>query len=254
MAQFAAAESYWSSFPETYRAEQIATIARWIAIGDSGVVIGGSGTGKSNIAGYINARGDVMAQRLPAQIESCCFLHVDVNSLPVVTSASFYRAMLQSLCLNGSELVPQLSDELLALLRKIPAGDDSLALYFSLLRAHQLLIQRAGKRVIWLIDRFEEMISQPGLDAVIVGPRDLSLNMGFKDGPTHPEVQSMIEWAVAICKKANVAAGITAGTRANAENEISRGMTMILGIAQTLVLAGSKDFLPEKSHYGKTSI
>lgn len=156
MAQFAAAESYWSSFPETYRAEQIATIARWIAIGDSGVVIGGSGTGKSNIAGYINARGDVMAQRLPAQIESCCFLHVDVNSLPVVTSANFYRAMLQSLCLNGSELVPQLSDELLALLSKIPAGDDSLALYFSLLRAHQLLIQRAGKRVIWLIDRFDE--------------------------------------------------------------------------------------------------
>ena len=43
MAQFAAAESYWSSFPETYRAEQIATIARWIAIGDSGVVIGGGG-------------------------------------------------------------------------------------------------------------------------------------------------------------------------------------------------------------------
>lgn len=97
-----------------------------------------------------------------------------------------------------------------------------------------------------LIDRFAEMISQPGLDAVIVGPRDLSLNMGFKDGPAHPEVQSMIERAVAVCKKANVAAGITAGTRANAENEVSRGITMILGIAQTLILAGSKDFLPEK--------
>lgn len=97
-----------------------------------------------------------------------------------------------------------------------------------------------------LIDRFADMISQPGLDAVIVGPRDLSLNMGFKDGPSHPEVQSMIERAVAVCNKANVAAGITAGTRANAVNEVSRGMTMILGIAQTLILAGSKDFLPEK--------
>lgn len=96
-----------------------------------------------------------------------------------------------------------------------------------------------------LINRFEEIISQPSLDAVIIGPRDLSLNMGFKDGPSHPEVQSMIERVIAICKKANVAAGITAGTRAIAEKEISRGMTMILGVAQTLILAGSKEFLPE---------
>ena len=96
-----------------------------------------------------------------------------------------------------------------------------------------------------LINRFEEIISQPGLDAVIIGPRDLSLNMGFKDGPSHPEVQSMIKRVIAICKKANVAAGITAGTRAIAEKEISRGMTMILGVAQTLILAGSKEFLPE---------
>lgn len=97
-----------------------------------------------------------------------------------------------------------------------------------------------------LIDRFEEMISQPGLDAVVIGPRDLSLNMSFKNGPGHPEVQAMIERAIAVCKRANVVAGITAGTRANAEKEIARGMTMILGVAQTLVLAGSKEFLPEK--------
>lgn len=96
-----------------------------------------------------------------------------------------------------------------------------------------------------LINNFEEMISQPGVDAVVVGPRDLSLNMGFPDGPNHPEVQEMIDHAVAICKKANVAAGITAGTRADSAKQVARGMTMILGIAQTLILAGSKEFLPE---------
>ena len=97
-----------------------------------------------------------------------------------------------------------------------------------------------------LIDRFEEMISQPGLDAVVVGPRDLSLNMGFKDGPGHSEVQSMIERAIVVCEKANVAAGITAGTRADAAREVNRGMTMILGVAQTLIMAGSKEFLLDK--------
>jgi 4-hydroxy-2-oxoheptanedioate aldolase len=65
-----------------------------------------------------------------------------------------------------------------------------------------------------LIDRFEEMICQAGVDAVVIGPRDLSLNMGFPDGPSHPEVQEMIDRVIAICKKTGVAAGITAGSPA----------------------------------------
>ena len=97
-----------------------------------------------------------------------------------------------------------------------------------------------------LINHFEEMISLPGVDVVIIGPRDLSLNMGFADGPQHPEVQEMIDRVIALCKKANVAAGITAGTRADSSKMVARGATMILGIAQTLVVAGSKEFLPEK--------
>jgi 4-hydroxy-2-oxoheptanedioate aldolase len=96
-----------------------------------------------------------------------------------------------------------------------------------------------------LLDHFEEMISQPGVDAVIVGPRDLSLNMGFPDGPNHPEVQEMIDKVVAICKRTGVAAGITAGSRADSARQVNRGMTMILAIAQSVITAGSKEFLPE---------
>ena len=96
-----------------------------------------------------------------------------------------------------------------------------------------------------LLDHFEEMISQPGVDAVVVGPRDLSLNMGFLDGPNHPEVQEMIDNVVAICKRTGVAAGITAGSREDSAKQVNRGMTMILAIAQIVVQAGSKEFLPE---------
>ena len=96
-----------------------------------------------------------------------------------------------------------------------------------------------------LIGCFEEMISQPGVDAVVIGPRDLSLNMGFPDGPNHPEVQSMIDRVVALCKRVNVAVGITAGSRADSANQVARGATMILAIAQFVITAGSKEFLPE---------
>jgi len=96
-----------------------------------------------------------------------------------------------------------------------------------------------------LLDHFEDMISQPGVDVVVIGPRDLSLNMGFPDGPNHPEVQEMIDKVVAICKRTGVATGITAGSREDSVKQVNRGMTMILAIAQSVIQAGSKEFLPE---------
>jgi 4-hydroxy-2-oxoheptanedioate aldolase len=96
-----------------------------------------------------------------------------------------------------------------------------------------------------LLDHFEEMLSQPGVDAVVIGPRDLSLNMGFPDGPNHPEVQEMIDRVVALCKKTGVAAGITAGSRVDSAKQVARGATLILAIAQLVIAAGSRDFLPE---------
>jgi 4-hydroxy-2-oxoheptanedioate aldolase len=95
-----------------------------------------------------------------------------------------------------------------------------------------------------LIDRFEEMICQSGVDAVVIGPRDLSLNMGFPDGPNHSQVQEMIDRAVGICKKTNVAAGITAGSGVDAANQVARGATMILAVAQLVIAIGSREFLP----------
>ena len=97
-----------------------------------------------------------------------------------------------------------------------------------------------------LLKIFPELCSVPGLDACIVGPRDLSNNMGFPDGPNHPEVQDVIDKAINIARAADIIAGITAGTRADAEVQIRRGATMILAAAQSLVLAGSSNFLPEK--------
>src|SRR5215211_1677508 len=97
-----------------------------------------------------------------------------------------------------------------------------------------------------LLNIFPALCRVQGLDACVIGPRDLSLNMGFPDGPNHPEVQSTIDEAIRVMKDTGIIAGITAGTRADAENQIARGATIILAAAQSLVLAGSKSFLPEE--------
>ena len=98
-----------------------------------------------------------------------------------------------------------------------------------------------------LLKIFPELCSVEGLDACVVGPRDLSNNMGFADGPNHPEVQDAIDKAINITRNAGIIAGITAGTRADAEIQITRGAAMILAAAQSLVLSGSKNFLPENN-------
>ena len=96
-----------------------------------------------------------------------------------------------------------------------------------------------------LLNIFPALCAVEGLDACVIGPRDLSLNMGFPDGPNHPEVQAVIDDAIRVMKNTGIMAGITAGTRADTENQIARGAMMILAAAQSLVLSGSKSFLPE---------
>ena len=97
-----------------------------------------------------------------------------------------------------------------------------------------------------LLGVLPELCAVEGLDACVVGPRDLSLAMGFLDGPDHPEVQSVIDKAIGIIGATGTIAGITAGTRTDAERQVRRGANMILAAAQTLVLGGSRSFLPEK--------
>lgn len=97
-----------------------------------------------------------------------------------------------------------------------------------------------------LLDRFPSLCAVKGLDACVIGPRDLSLNMGFPDGPNHPEVQAMIDNAIRVMEDTNIIAGITAGSRTEAEHQVRRGASMILAAAQWLVVAGAKDFLPEQ--------
>ena len=96
-----------------------------------------------------------------------------------------------------------------------------------------------------LLEKFPALCAVPGLDACVIGPRDLSLNMGFPDGANHPEVQDVIDNTIAIMKNAGIAAGITAGTRADAAKQVARGASMILTASQALILSGSKEFLPE---------
>ena len=154
---------YWSDFPDTYRMEQIEAIAKWIAVGESGVVVGGSGAGKSNVVGFLTTRHDVVGRYLPGDIDDYAFIHMDVNALPTINTPFFYRAMLLGLQNAARRIDPALLAEIKSASEMLISLEDTLGLHFVLQQALDTLVSRAGKRIVLTIDRFDEALLQ--LDA-----------------------------------------------------------------------------------------
>ena len=96
-----------------------------------------------------------------------------------------------------------------------------------------------------LLPHLDAMLAVPGLDAMMIGPRDLSLAMGHPEGPAHPAVQAVMTEVISRCTAAGIAAGITAGSHADARSEESLGARMLLVTLQGLVLAAARSYLGE---------
>jgi len=94
-----------------------------------------------------------------------------------------------------------------------------------------------------LLQQLPDLVQVSGIDGFVFGPRDLSLSMGYPDGPNHPQVQTVIDEAIAIMRQAEVYVGITAGTAVAAQNQINRGAQIILTSLPNLLKQGSSEFL-----------
>lgn len=94
-----------------------------------------------------------------------------------------------------------------------------------------------------LLEQLPEVVKVESVDGIVFGPRDLSLSMGFPDGPDHPEVQDVIHRAITIIRGAGLAVGITAGTAEAAQAEIARGAQFILNTVPTLIQRSAREFL-----------
>lgn len=148
---------YWLRYPATFRAEQMAPLCQWLSGGESGLIVGGSGVGKSNLVNFLLNRPDVMARYIPRQPERYCFLLLDINALPALTVPIFYRALFQALT-DAAEQAdnPDLLRAIQALNTQPIKWDDPFAVLTLLQKAHRLFIRQAGKKVVWLLDRFDE--------------------------------------------------------------------------------------------------
>jgi 4-hydroxy-2-oxoheptanedioate aldolase len=79
------------------------------------------------------------------------------------------------------------------------------------------------------VGKLDDILSVPGVDAVYIGPSDLSVSLGLPPAYDHDDEKfaGAIERIVAACGKHNVVPGIHAGGPAVARKRIEQGFLMI---------------------------
>ena len=103
----------------------------------------------------------------------------------------------------------------------------------------------------------DDIVGTPGVDAVFIGPSDLSVSLGLPPGYDNdaPSFVDGVAAVVAACKKHNVIPGVFAGTAAVARKRIQQGFrlvqvvddgrTMVLGAAAALSELGTARQAPD---------
>lgn len=91
-----------------------------------------------------------------------------------------------------------------------------------------------------------EIAAVPGIDAVFLGPSDLSQSMGFPGESGHPAVQQTLEKGLSAIRQAGKIAGISAATGAAARTwQETHGVRLIAVGLSGLLIAGARSFLTE---------
>lgn len=78
------------------------------------------------------------------------------------------------------------------------------------------------------IENREEIASVPGIDAIFVGPMDLSVSMGHPGEATHPAQVEAVDKIVATCRQKGLASGIMLFDRDQAAHWIEKGMRFMV--------------------------
>src|SRR5574341_1310619 len=74
------------------------------------------------------------------------------------------------------------------------------------------------------VDHLDQLISVPGVDAVFIGPNDLSQTLGIPGEASHPEVVKYVERALGTCRRVNMPCGVHTFDVPSAKQWIQKGM------------------------------
>ena len=89
------------------------------------------------------------------------------------------------------------------------------------------------------VKNIESIVRVQGLDAVLVGPYDLSASMGLPGQIDHPDVQAAIQHVANVCFEAGMPIGIFGMTAEAVRPYIEQGFRFIVAGADTVLLGNA---------------
>ncbi|HHJ06117.1 MAG TPA: response regulator transcription factor [Anaerolineae bacterium] len=167
----------WTTYPATYRAKELKSIAGWISSGESGSVVGLLGSGRSNLLGFLCQRPEVLRTYLSNQAKPIVVIPIDLNNLPANTLSALYRVILRSFYRMRSQFEQSLQQAATALYLETRAERDPF-LSQSALQELLLLFQAQQIQVVLVLNRFGQFGQRASIPMVntLRGLRD-----DFKD-------------------------------------------------------------------------
>ncbi|HXH33759.1 MAG TPA: HpcH/HpaI aldolase/citrate lyase family protein [Plantibacter sp.] len=96
------------------------------------------------------------------------------------------------------------------------------------------------------VEHAEEILAVDGVDAVFVGPADLSASLGLLGQQGHPEVLAAVERVLAAATTAGKPAGVNAFDPVVAEHYLEHGASFVLVGADVALLARASEGLAER--------
>jgi 2-dehydro-3-deoxyglucarate aldolase len=86
------------------------------------------------------------------------------------------------------------------------------------------------------VNNIDTIVQVPGVDAVLIGPYDLSASLDRLGEVTHPEVVAAIDRVTAACRAVNIPLGIFGLSAQAVQPYIERGYTLIVVGVDTVLL------------------
>ncbi|MFT5196318.1 MAG: hypothetical protein ACI9EW_003813 [Cellvibrionaceae bacterium] len=166
-------DEFWHAYPKHYRAKEMETIAKWVATGDSGSVVGLIGCGRTHLLGYLCNHPKALKQYLPSHIQDVIAIPVDLYNLPNNDLSSLYRTILHAFYWISDRFKPERQQTIRDFYLENRAEQDpflpQMALY-DLLR----LFQEDHIRIILVFNRFDRFCetATPQMANTLRGLRD----------------------------------------------------------------------------------
>jgi 4-hydroxy-2-oxoheptanedioate aldolase len=108
--------------------------------------------------------------------------------------------------------------------------------------ANEQLLILPQIELIEAVDNLDSLLKVEGVDGYFVGPRDLSLSMGYYDGPAHDEVRTVIAAVFERVQDAGLITGTVAFSGQEARALVDRHVGLILTSPNALLKQGAEAF------------